>query len=166
MPQLPIDRDTRLARLAQSHGLNTSSDLAQVFRVTNSTAGRWKDQARSRPLEEVMPGPAMILLELYEQGVETRDLQDVREAAKVRNGPDNLFLQPDEECWSISSTEGRKAVTITLPNGRTIDAFPRWIKTRIRHLEDLLPHMPDLEAARCRKAVERYKGLLSSKPET
>jgi|JRYH01.1.fsa_nt_gb hypothetical protein len=162
MRQKRVDEGSRLSRLAERHALNPSSDLAQIFRVTRSTIGRWREQARSRPLREVMPGPAMILLELFEDGLETSDLREVRAAAQIRNGPADLVLQADEDQWEIKPSEGkRKPVRIALSNGREIEVFPRWLKARIRYLQSLEKHMEATEKLRCARVIERYRQALS-----
>jgi hypothetical protein len=153
--------DNRLVRFMTRHGLQTTNDLAQVFRVYQTTASRWLKLAANEPVEHVLPGPALILLELMEQGVETSDLAAMRRLAELHSAPDALDEADGEAGWRIEvSSRQRQGARLVTPGGHHIVVHPGWFRDRSRHLERLAGSARGARRARLRDIARRYEAAI------
>jgi hypothetical protein len=126
------------------NGLQTSHELAQVFRVNQTTAARWMREAQVRPLDEVLPGPAMILFDLMAGGLETPDLAATRRIAAVHARPGEFGLIEDEAKWRRElSTSARGGMTLRLPTGHSFVVHSGWLRERIERLDRLVAEAED-----------------------
>lgn len=122
------------------HGLQTTADLAQVFRVGQTASARWLRASQklsdTDSLEDVLQGPAFILFELMEKGVETEDLAAMKTIVLARSNPDEISDLKWEASWSLSIPEyARQGMKITTKSGHHITVHSGWIKSRIASLE-------------------------------
>ena len=142
----------------ERHGLQTTNDLAQVFRVWQSTASRWLKESKKKPLSDVMPGPALILLELMEQGVETPDLTAARSMAAIHAQPQAIDEIPRETDYRIEIPEkARYGARLVAPTGHFIVVHSRWFKDRSARLAKLAEAAKGARRARLSALVQRYQ---------
>lgn len=152
----------RLKTFMERNGLQTSGELAQVFRVTQDTTSRWIKNADSKPLEETMQGPALILFELMENGLQTKELLAMREMAAVQQNPAGVEDINVEARWKVSlSNRARLGVRIENEEGFFIVVHSRWLKDRMAALETIAAQAQ--QKARQRRALSlksRYSDAL------
>ena len=155
--------NNRLKAFMDANGLQTSVELAQVFRVTQDTTSRWIKNADTKKLEETMQGPALILFELMEDGLQTTELLNMREMAAVSARPEDFEDLLSEEKWkAILGARSRAGVRIETPDGYFILVHSRWLKKRISKLESL--SADGEQKARQRRArilINRYNDVLT-----
>ena len=156
----------RLTTFMQQHGLQTTVDLAQVFRVAQSTASRWMKDAAEKPLEDVLPGPAMILMELMEAGLTTSDLDAMRKLAAVHARPDELDDIAVEQSWTVEvPTRSRFGAKVSTPTGHHIIVHSGWIKDRMVKLEAILLSGDAGTRRRAKTLLARYQDVLQKMAE-
>ena len=157
-PKEHVDGASRLTAFMARHGLQTSNDLAQAFRVTQPTSARWLKGAQGKPLEEVLQGPTLVLFELMEGGLETRDLSIAKRLAAVHARPGDFEVIEGEERWTIDvPTRSKVGGKIIVPSGHFIMVHSRWFKERIAKLRTLKSVRDDLHEKRMRMLVTRYQ---------
>lgn len=152
-----IDGASRLTAFMARHGLQTSNDLAQAFRVTQPTSARWLKGAQGKPLNEVLQGPTLVLFELMEDGLVTRDLSIAKRLAAVHARPGDFGTIEGEERWTIDvPTRSKVGGRIIVPSGHFIIVHSRWFKDRAAKLMGLESTGDDLHEKRIRMLVTRY----------
>lgn len=158
-PDVPLAPGSdRLADFMTKHGLCTTTDMAQVFRVGQSTVSRWVGQAKEKPLEDVLPGPAMILLELFESGIETPDLITMREMAELREHPTSERPIAAEMRWSVNiPTNARYGAKIVSDTGHYVVVHSRWFTERITKLKKQAAEAETPDRRRAQRLIERYE---------
>lgn len=161
MPSDPAGGD-RLRIFMRRCGFHNSHDVAQAFRVSQTTAARWIKDAADGSVEDAMPGPAVILLELMESGIETPDLKMAQFLASLRERPQDHPVIEGEEHWRIeTSRSARHGAKIVTNAGHYIVVHSIWFRERIRRLSS--------EAGRkgkvARELVERYTAAISKLAE-
>lgn len=151
------DGKSRLEGFMSKNGLFTTTDLAQVFRVGQSTISRWIGQAKKDILENVLPGPAMILFELIEDGFETPDLIRMRSLAAIRENPKTDFPTDTELQWTIEiPTNARYGAKIVSETGHYITVHSRWFSERLSKLEGSVDDLPPNKKRDVQRLVEKY----------
>lgn len=130
----------RLTAFMTKHGLQTTTDLGQVFRVGQSTCARWIRVAQQlgskASLEDVLQGPAFILFELMEKGLMTEDLLAMKTIVATRSNPDAITDLKWESSWSLTIPDyARQGLKITTKQGHFITVHSGWLKQRIHRLE-------------------------------
>lgn len=151
------DQD-RLTAFMEKHGLQTTTDLGQVFRVGQSTCARWIRVSHKlesdASLEDVLQGPAFILFELMEKGLVTEDLLAMKTIAAARSDPDITDLKW-ELSWSLTVPEyARQGLKITTKQGHFITVHSGWIKQRIARLAS---KNYDQQSANVETLLKRYR---------
>lgn len=159
--------ENRLKSFMELHRIQTSGEMAQVFRVTQDTTSRWIKNADSKPLEETMQGPALILFELMENGLQTKELIAVKAMAAVAACPSGIEDLNMEEKWTVTlSNRARLGVRIENLEGYFIVVHSRWLKERMAALNVIT--VEDKQKARQKRAQSlfaRYEGALSGLAE-
>lgn len=148
----------RLRRFMKAQGLANAHELAQVFRVSKSTAARWLQDTEKQPLEDVLPGPAQVLLDVLEDGIETEDLRAVRDLVLIQNGADQPEEFRQEHLWEIElPNAARLPVKITLPSGHYILIHSQWMEQRLAALAPVATGtLHDKRRERARAIVAAY----------
>lgn len=154
--QMALPGQSRIQKFMRSFGLENSHDLAQAFRVSQTTAARWMKDAETKPVEDVMPGPAFILLGLMENGVETEDLRRTQALAALREHPSDQGPVAGEDKWQIEIPRfSRHGVKIVTGTGHYIVAHSGWFKERIKKLA------AGQDDALARKLMQRYTDAIN-----
>lgn len=158
-PRAEGETPNRLVAFMNRHELGTGGELAQVFRVGQATASRWLNPGQ-RPLEEVLPGPAMILLELMEAGHTTPDLEAVKALAAIHARPWAFEDIDGEIDWTVElPARSRLGVKLVSGTGHFLVVHSGWINDRITKIESLRASDPSDDARRA-AIVERYRDVL------
>lgn len=149
----------RLTAFMTKHGLQTTTDLAQVFRVGQSTCARWIRVAQQLEgedsLEDVLQGPAFILFELMEKGLMTEDLLAMKTIVEARSNPDAITDLKWEMSWSLTVPDyARQGLKITTKQGHFITVHSGWIKQRIARLA---MNDDELQSATIQTLLKRYR---------
>jgi hypothetical protein len=156
----------------EAHGLETSNELAQVFRTSQTTASRWMRLARKlgprESLETVLKGPANILFELMENGLETSDLRAMKALVQVRRDPKALDDLEWEKNWKVAiDPQGRQrqGASIVTKDGHEITVYSVWFRDRIAGLEKIEAEDDSSRRETAGKLVKRYRSALAKLAE-
>lgn len=160
-PSAPAGGD-RLRTFMRRFGFQNSHDVAQAFRVSQTTASRWMKDTAESSVDDVMPGPAVILLELMESGIETPDLKVAQFLASVRESPGDYSVIEGELQWRIEmSRSARHGAKIVIATGQYMIVHSVWFRERIKRLSN--------EAGRngkvARELVSRYADTMKKLAE-
>lgn len=151
--------EDRLTAFMAKHGLQTTTDLAQVFRVGQSTCARWIRVAQQldskASLEDVLQGPAFILFELMEKGLMTEDLLAMKTIVAARSNPYTITDLKWELSWSLTIPDyARQGLKITTKQGHFITVHSGWLKQRILRLTT---DRDNQQAANVQTLLKRYR---------
>lgn len=153
----------RLDAFMAKNGLTTIDQLAQVFRMSQTPVQAWLKRSEREPLEEVLPGPAMILFELMERGTQTDDLDVMRGLAAIHADPATAADLQDEHEWEVEiPTTSRYGARVVARSGHSIKVHPGWFRGRIAALEPMVGSMSGVRKKHTQDLLKRYREAIEA----
>lgn len=162
-PQEPKRGGTKIHEFMERHSLPTVEALAQVFRTTHSSIGRWMEKAKTEELDSALPGPAFILFRLIDGGLKTDELLAVQDVYRITQDPTKIDDLADELTWTwtIGSTY-RAGVRLSKQKGYHAPVWSKYFSRRIVALTEFIETNP---SKKNREAAEhlrdRYTTILN-----
>tara|TARA_R110000737_G_scaffold239142_2_gene251175 strand:+ start:3418 stop:3915 length:498 start_codon:yes stop_codon:yes gene_type:complete len=159
-----ITKIDRLDRLRSKTGLKSDAELAQLFRVSHGAFRRWKDLIRSgRSVEEVLPGPAIVIVEAIEEGQLEISIERVRFLSRAKHDPHDLMLQEREHEWDVRPCTRTGQWRILVPETGYFDVPRSWFRRRIVRLHEICDYLEPDRRAHCDTVLARYKEVLDER---